>query len=313
MKSISNDEATSRLLVNNPTVIFIDQYYSCTVKSKFKCLKCGCEWSAIPKGVIKGKNGCPDCGKKKAKETVKYNITTDDFKRKIEKIFGDKLTIIGEYINHKSRIEVKCNICGYVWDSKSTYLMRKCGCKVCGHEECGKKFRKNKETFKEEINKIHNGRIQLIDEYETGDKRIRVKCNVCNHEWSPVARRLLRRGCPKCNFSKGEILISNILKDLNVKFKEQYIFDGLKTNFNGVPIFDFVLFNKFDDINCIIEYDGEQHFKPVKKWGGLKRLEKQKLIDEFKNNFCQKNNIKLIRIPYTEIKLINNEYIKNIL
>ena len=130
-----------------------------------------------------------------------------------------------------------------------------------------------------------------------------------NHEWTPVAGRLLRRGCPKCNFSKGELLISKILKELNINFKEQYIFGGLKTEDNGTPKFDFVLFEN-DKIKQIIEYDGEQHFKIVKRWGGIKRFERQQKIDNFKNDYCKDNNIEMIRIPYTELKKINNEYIK---
>jgi len=81
---------------------------------------------------------------------------------------------------------------------------------------------------------------------------------------------------------------------------------------NGTPIFDFVIF-EINNIKCIIEYDGEQHFKAVKRWGGVERLNRQKEIDEFKNKYCLDNNIKMIRIPYTELKNINKEYIKNLL
>ena len=123
---------------------------------------------------------------------------------------------------------------------------------------------------------------------------------------------ILRRGCPKCNFSKGELLITKILKELNINFKDQHIFDGLKTNDNGTPIFDFVIFEN-DKIKQIIEYDGEQHFKPIKKWGGIKRFEKQQKIDKFKNDYCNDNGIEMIRIPYTELKKINNEYIKQLI
>ena len=168
------------------------------------------------------------------------------------------------------------------------------------------------ETFINEINTIHDGRISVLEEYKTSRDRIKVKCNVCNHEWTPFSMMILRRGCPKCNFSKGELLITKILKELNINFKDQHIFDGLKTNDNGTPIFDFVIFEN-DKIKQIIEYDGEQHFKPIKKWGGIKRFEKQQKIDKFKNDYCNDNGIEMIRIPYTELKKINNEYIKQLI
>lgn len=312
-KKITNNEAIERLSKNNKNIIFIDQYYSSEEKSHFKCLICNCEWKANAKGVINGKNGCPDCGKKKSKETIKYNITTDDFKNKIKKIYGDKINIIGQYIAHNINIEVKCNICDYNWNAKPSNLISGYGCIKCGHIEKGKKHRKNHETFVNEIYKIYGDKISILGIYNTGKDRIKVKCNKCEYEWSPISRRLLNRGCPKCNFSKGELLILNLLKELNIDFESQYTFDNIKTNANGTPIFDFVIFDELNNIKSVIEYDGEQHFKAIKKWGGMKRLKRQQEIDKFKDNYCYKNDIKIIRIPYTEFKNINTEYIKNLL
>ena len=98
-----------------------------------------------------------------------------------------------------------------------------------------------------------------------------------------------------------------------MNFKSQYVFDGLKTEINGTPIFDFIIFGESNNIKCIIEYDGIQHFKSVKKWGGDNRLKRQQEIDEFKNNYCNINDIRIVRIPYTELKKINKEYIINLL
>lgn len=55
-----------------------------------------------------------------------------------------------------------------------------------------------------------------------------------------------------------------------------------------------------------IEYDGEQHFKSIKWFGGDEALKNVKIRDNIKNKFCQDNNIKLIRISYmddVELKL----------
>lgn len=313
MRKITNDEAIERLSINNSNVIILDQYYSSEEKSNFKCIVCDYEWKANARGVINGKNGCPECGRKIARETIKYNISTNDFKKKIKKIFDDKLSIIGEYTNVKSKIEVKCNICSYVWISNPINLIKGYGCNKCGHVEKGKKQRKSNDIFNNEILSIYGDKLTLLSKYNTGKDRINVKCNICNHEWNPVSRRLLNRGCPKCNFSKGELLISNILNEIKINFKSQYIFEGLKTEINGTPIFDFIIFDELNNIKCVIEYDGLQHFKSVKRWGGEARLKRQYEIDEFKNNYCYNSNIKIIRIPYTELKKINKEYIINLL
>ena len=56
--------------------------------------------------------------------------------------------------------------------------------------------------------------------------------------------------------------------------------------------FDFYL----PDYNTCIEFDGEQHFKPIKHFGGKERFKQQQKNDQIKNDYCVENNIALIRI-----------------
>lgn len=63
--------------------------------------------------------------------------------------------------------------------------------------------------------------------------------------------------------------------------------------------FDFGIYNSNGKLNCLIEVDGEYHFKPIR---GKLALQKQKAFDTKKNAYCLLHNIKLIRIPYWEIK-----------
>ena len=65
-------------------------------------------------------------------------------------------------------------------------------------------------------------------------------------------------------------------------------------------LFDFYLPN----FNLCIEYDGLQHFKSVKYWGGIEGFKKLKKHDKIKNKFCKSNNIKLLRIKYTKFNKI---------
>jgi hypothetical protein len=130
----------------------------------------------------------------------------------------------------------------------------------------------------------------------------------------PTARNVTKgRGCPKCKLNKGETLINSILKELNANFKSQYVVENLKTSKNGVPIFDFAIFNENNELKAIIEYDGKQHYEEVKIWGGKERLIMQQEVDEFKNEYCVKNSIQLIRIKYNEFNKINTNYIKQLI
>lgn len=63
---------------------------------------------------------------------------------------------------------------------------------------------------------------------------------------------------------------------------------------------DFAILDKSQNPKLLIEYDGEQHFKPVKGWGGEEGLKGVQLRDSIKNTYCKDHNIPLLRIPYTE-------------
>lgn len=58
------------------------------------------------------------------------------------------------------------------------------------HEEFLNKFyKKNK----------HGNDIELMEDYKNNKTKIKCRCKVCEHEWSPTADSLLRgSGCPKC-------------------------------------------------------------------------------------------------------------------
>jgi len=55
-----------------------------------------------------------------------------------------------------------------------------------------------------------------------------------------------------------------------------------------------------EELNVGIEYQGLQHFKPVKHWGGEEGLIKTKERDKRKKKLCKLNSIKLIYFDYTE-------------
>lgn len=113
--------------------------------------------------------------------------------------------------------------------------------------------------------------------------------------------------CNKCNRiqSKIENNVEKWLNNNNIEFLKQYRIKECKLKME-LP-FDFYLIKN----NILIEVDGEGHFNPV-NFGGISderaliNFNKQKERDLIKDNYCNQNNIKLIRIPYYEIR--NNKY-----
>ena len=59
-------------------------------------------------------------------------------------------------------------------------------------------------------------------------------------------------------------------------------------------------------MNSCIEFDGIQHFKPIKQFGGIEAFEATKINDKIKSDYCEENFINLVRIKYDEIDDIWN-------
>lgn len=52
--------------------------------------------------------------------------------------------------------------------------------------------------------------------------------------------------------------------------------------------------------NICIEFDGIQHFKPIKSWGGIEGLIGVQRRDRIKTNYCLDKQIELIRISFKD-------------
>jgi len=64
--------------------------------------------------------------------------------------------------------------------------------------------------------------------------------------------------------------------------------------------FDFYL----PKLNICIEADGIQHNTPYKFFGGEEKFNKLKNHDKIKTEYCSKNSIQLIRVPYSQLNNI---------
>lgn len=109
--------------------------------------------------------------------------------------------------------------------------------------------------------------------------------------------------------SRGEITIEEVLREAGLKFKEEYVFEGLRSSNNRPLRFDFAVFDDDGNLDFLIEYQGRQHYEASSKFGGKKGLYQQQYNDNKKRRFCALNDITLIEIPYTDERLISYDYI----
>ena len=222
--------------------------------------------------------------------------TIDEVRQIVESEDGYEL-LSTEYIPGK-KIEVK-HRCGNIYKVTLNNFKRGKRCIVCKTKENSEKRKIKKEYVISEVNK-YGFKVISLEGFEKSDDKLKLQCPN-NHEFE-VSWNSFQQGsrCPHCKTSKGENKIKKYLDDNNLYYFQQYKFKHCK-NIRELP-FDFYL----PDYNICIEYDGEQHYKPINYNGKMtieeqnKRLEYYKNNDDIKNNYCQDNNIKLIRIPYWE-------------
>lgn len=131
----------------------------------------------------------------------------------------------------------------------------------------------------------------------------------CGNECFVSSNRLLTQNTTSCGCrsnSSGEENIKNILIDNQIKFIRQFTFEDCKSPKDSKLIFDFAILNNDNKIIELIEYDGVQHFTPVDFFGGEESFKYLQKCDNIKNQYCQNNNIKLLRISYKEKDNLEN-------
>lgn len=273
----------------------LEQYVNKREKILVKHNQCGHCWKVIPHNLLRG-HGCPECGKLKQGEKLRMSPQT--FKEKFCQIPNNKLQLLGDYEKLNSKIKVRCSECGYEWFAlPGNLLHRKSSCPKCyGH------MKKTTEQFKEEVYNLVNTEYSVLGEYIDSKEKILMKHNICHHEWLVEPNRFIQGGrCPRCKESHGELSVRDFLNNNHITFESQYKISECK-DLRPLP-FDFAIFIQ-NKLVALIEYQGRQHYHNIDFFGRDGKFEKQQQRDNIKREYCKKQNIPLIEIPYT-VKDIN--------
>jgi hypothetical protein len=183
----------------------------------------------------------------------------------------------GENISHDPPVEIKdynCDKCDY-----SSYMLN---------------------ALKTHIKMIHD---QIKD----------FKCDDCDYACSTkqhLNRHIKSHLNDNLRGSVGERLVMAKLDELKVEYMHDKSFNGL-LGINSYPLrFDFII-PTLNESYIFIEFDGMQHFRPV-RFGGIsieRATEQLKITqsnDYIKDGFCAKNNFQLLRIKYNEVDNLDN-------
>lgn len=203
------------------------------------------------------------------------------------------------YEGSYNKVQIRCPLHGYFSQAAYAHLKGQ-GCPKCRYLKPGCNRIKSTYDFILDAIKVHgNAYDYSLVEYKNAKSKITICCRKHGEfRQTPMHHIVHKSGCPKCNSSRGEIIIRQWLETNSIPFKEQKTFPDCRNPKTNYPLkFDFYILGK----HILIEYDGEQHFRPLffgKNHRVVSDLQETKERDNIKNEYAQKHGIRLIRIPY---------------
>ena len=268
--------------------------------------KCDCGNECLVRGesLRSGKTTqCVSCGRKQAGQTRTKKLDNQILNSKFGHLTPIKIDETKERGTGKAKYWIcKCD-CGNNVSLTSHQLLgglqTTCG-NQCKYHKAEISLRQTEDL----TNKVF-GNLTVIERDFSKNNSSRTsqwKC-ICKCGNQIIASRTslingTRQCCNLCLDGKsiGEKNIESILRENNIKFQSEVSFSDLKGVNGGYPRFDFVLYNSTNTIIRIIEFDGEFHYIDSNIWNS----QTVKDNDIIKNDYCNKNNIPLVRIPYWE-------------
>ncbi len=275
----------SKLKHNDKYDYSLVDYINSNKKVKIICKDHGVFEQTPNHHILRGQ-GCKKCSDIRLSSLKTSNSI--EFINKSIKLYGDKYDYTNViYKDAKTKVDIYCKGHNIMFSMNPNNHLSGQVCSLCSGCVL------NTNIFIEKSNNIHKNKYDYsLVKYEHSQKYVRIICKKHGDFLQKPNDHIQGAGCIKCSFSKGENFIMNYMNDNNINYIHQYSFDDCK--YKNKLKFDFYL----PDYNICIEYDGEQHFRPIDYFGGNDRFKHQKVMDEIKNKYCENKNIKMLRIPY---------------
>jgi hypothetical protein len=222
-------------------------------------------------------------------------LTQNNFIQRIESKFGKgkfDYSLL-QYKDAHSNVKLICKNCSNIEDKPPTVWYKGFGCLKCQIRRPNPK-QITKDQFIDRANKIHNFKYDYSNVVFTNIyDDVEIICP--NHGFffqKPSIHMYAKSNCPECNIYKGEEKVGIWLNINNITYVYQY---KVKIE-DSYHYYDFYL----PKYNTIIEYNGLQHYKPIKFFGGQKGFDYLQSRDKIKEQYCLDNDIKLIIISYKD-------------
>lgn len=162
-------------------------------------------------------------------------------------------------------------------------------------------------AYRKRLKEIHGDALDFSRaEFRRAHDNVEVICNQGKRHqtFTATPNNLLGgKGCPICKLSHGAKRIARWLEAQEIFYKTEWTKHDLRsTTYDRATLrFDFYL----PKTKILIEYDGEQHFQPV-RFGNMtmedarNAVKKTKTNDLRKNRWAKANGFKMIRVRFDE-------------
>ena len=266
------------------------EYKNNKQKIKWQCSS-GHQWEATFSDIKNNDSWCPECCGHEHK-TIEHCCALSKLKN------GKCLST--EYKNSKTKLLWECEK-GHQWQATYSKINQGQWCRECSG------YKKKDIDFFKDLAKKNNGQC-LSDKYINSISPLLWRCEK-KHEWSSLPHRITQGSwCSVC-INKNQEKLYSILQDIFHNKEIEYNYRGFSWLKNKKKMeLDFYIPN----LKLAIEYNGEQHYRPVDFFGGEEKFHYTQKLDILKQKLIQQNkqDVEIFIVIDYKIKLTKENVIK---
>jgi very-short-patch-repair endonuclease len=266
------------------------KFVNTTTKVEIVCKKHG-SFKQEPYMHYHRGQGCPTCFQDR------NGLTTEEYIYRAKKVHGEAYDYSKVKYKHNTKpIVIICKKHGEFKQLARSH--------VEGHG-CNECFlisnRSNKAEFITKAIALHGNRYDYSKVvYRDSKQKVIVVCKQHgDFKLQPNMHLATRGGCPRCSESKGESRIRLYLAKIGVEFVQEYRIEPYRYRY------DFYI----PKVNLLIEFHGEQHYRPVSIFGGEAGYKKTVKRDKVKRELARRSGYQLMTTSYRSFKSDNLERI----
>lgn len=154
-------------------------------------------------------------------------LTTEEFIKKAKSIHKDKYDYINvNYINSKTKVEIKCNIHG-IFKQKPNNHLNNHGCPKCKVVNFIKNRSSTTDKFIELSKNKHNDLYNYSKSiYTTNQKKVIIICKLHGEFLQSAINHIKGHGCPKCH-NVGKLTIENFIEKATLLHRNYYNYSNV--------------------------------------------------------------------------------------